>query len=320
MKSVKFSFGVAAGLMALAAFSGLFSCDDDELRVTVTTRPVTNISTTTATSGGTVEVSDAAVVVSERGVVWSENPNPTTAGLNKTSDGTGTGEFTSSITRLQNSSEYFVRAYAVVNGHTHYGDQVTFATLQPIELIRNGSLAEPANAAGNLVPPWLSEERTDDDRDGVHDWVGFDNRTPYKGRSGWLWTYDWAKGFYQIAGHVPSVETDYRIAYDYTCTWNAWGDYRPVTVVIFSVLAEGANPANRVEVGRVRFTEPAFFPGWDNNTWATHTGTFRLTQALATQHANKRLVIEWDVLYETDDATFWSDVWYNFDNFSVRQQ
>lgn len=320
MKNVMFLCGVVASQLVVAAFLGLAACGDDEIRVTVTTKPVTNIGTTTATSGGTVAVSDGAAVVSERGVVWSENPNPTTAGLNKTADGAGTGEFQSSITGLQNSSEYFVRAYAVVNGQTHYGDQVGFATQQPIELIRNGSLAEPANSLGNILPPWLSEEATDDNRDGIHDWLGFDNRVPYKGRSGYLWTFDWGKGFYQIAGNVPPVETDYRISYDYTCTWNAWGDYRPVTVVIFSVLAEGANPANRVEVGRVRFTEPAFFPGWENNVWASHTGSFRLTAAQAALHANKRLVIEFDVLHETDDATFWSEVWYNFDNLSVRQQ
>jgi hypothetical protein len=94
---------------------------------TVTTTAVTNITTTTATSGGNV-TSDGGATVTARGVCWSTSANPTTAN-NKTSNGTGTGSFTSSLTGLTANTLYYVRAYATNSTGTAYGNQVTFTTL-----------------------------------------------------------------------------------------------------------------------------------------------------------------------------------------------
>ncbi|NOU46876.1 MAG: hypothetical protein HOO86_07430 [Bacteroidales bacterium] len=94
----------------------------------VTTTVVTNITQTTATSGGNV-ITDGGATVTERGVCWSVNQNPT-IGDNHTSDGSGTGSYTSNIIGLEANTTYFVRSYATNNVGTSYGDQQIFTTLQ----------------------------------------------------------------------------------------------------------------------------------------------------------------------------------------------
>jgi uncharacterized protein (UPF0303 family) len=96
--------------------------------IQVSTATVSNITTTTATSGGNVNVVGNAAVIA-RGVVWSTSANPTVALSTKTTDGSGTGAFTSNITGLTANTQYFVRAYATTADTTVYGNQVTFTTL-----------------------------------------------------------------------------------------------------------------------------------------------------------------------------------------------
>jgi hypothetical protein len=94
---------------------------------TVTTAAVTNITQTTATSGGTV-TSDGGATVTARGVCWSTSSNPTTADSH-TSDGSGTGTFISNLNGLTANTLYYVRAYATNSVGTAYGNEVTFSTL-----------------------------------------------------------------------------------------------------------------------------------------------------------------------------------------------
>ncbi len=77
---------------------------------TVTTASITNITQTTASSGGNV-TSDGGSPVTARGVCWSTSSNPTTSDVH-TTDGTGTGSFTSNITGLTANTLYYVKAYA----------------------------------------------------------------------------------------------------------------------------------------------------------------------------------------------------------------
>lgn len=80
----------------------------------------------TATAQGNVQ-NDGGSPVNERGVCWSTSQNPTTAN-NKTSDGTGLGNFSSSLTGLSGNTIYYLRAYATNSTETAYGSQVTFTT------------------------------------------------------------------------------------------------------------------------------------------------------------------------------------------------
>jgi hypothetical protein len=93
---------------------------------TVTTTAASTVTTTSATSGGNVTADGGAAVIA-RGVCWSTSPNPTTED-SVTSDGTGTGSFSSAITGLLPGTTYYVRAYATNSAGTSYGTQISFTT------------------------------------------------------------------------------------------------------------------------------------------------------------------------------------------------
>ena len=97
---------------------------------TLTTTAASAITQTTATSGGNVTAAGGATVTA-KGVCWSTSVNPTTTLSTKTTDGTGTGVFTSSITGLTASTTYYVLAYATNSIGTAYGTQVSFTTAPP---------------------------------------------------------------------------------------------------------------------------------------------------------------------------------------------
>ena len=94
---------------------------------TVTTNSVSNITETTATSGGNVSTQGSSSVTA-KGVCWSTSSNPTTSDPH-TTDGSGTGSFTSNITGLTANTLYYVRAYATNSVGIGYGNQQTFNTL-----------------------------------------------------------------------------------------------------------------------------------------------------------------------------------------------
>jgi len=99
---------------------------DNPTAPVVTTSTVSGITQTTAESGGNV-TSDGGAAVTARGVCWSTNPTPTVAD-SKTTDGSGTGSFTSSITGLTAGTDYYVRAYAINSVGTGYGSVQSFTT------------------------------------------------------------------------------------------------------------------------------------------------------------------------------------------------
>ena len=95
---------------------------------TVTTADITEITGATATGGGDV-TDDGGQDVTARGIVWGKSSGPTVdQNTGKTEDGTGTGAFTSSLTDLEQATEYFVRAYATNSSGTAYGEEKSFIT------------------------------------------------------------------------------------------------------------------------------------------------------------------------------------------------
>ena len=93
---------------------------------TVTTEEVTEITQTTAVCGGEV-LDDGGSTVTERGVCWNTEPNPTPSD-NCTVDGDGVGKFTSEITGLESDTKYYVRAYAKNAAGTGFGAERSFTT------------------------------------------------------------------------------------------------------------------------------------------------------------------------------------------------
>jgi hypothetical protein len=94
---------------------------------TVSTNSVDNITLTLASCGGDV-TSGGGSAVTARGVCWGTTQNPTTANSH-TSDGTGTGSFTSSLIGLAVGTTYHVRAYAINGVGIAYGSDRSFTTL-----------------------------------------------------------------------------------------------------------------------------------------------------------------------------------------------
>ncbi|MCK4919777.1 MAG: choice-of-anchor D domain-containing protein, partial [Bacteroidales bacterium] len=94
----------------------------------VSTSKISSITETSATGGGNV-TSDGGATVTARGVCWNTSSTPTISN-SKTTNGTGTGTFTSAITGLSSNTTYYVRAYAANGEGTSYGNQETFTTLQ----------------------------------------------------------------------------------------------------------------------------------------------------------------------------------------------
>ena len=84
----------------------------------LTTTAVTNITGATVQSGGNI-TSDGSNAVTSRGVCWSTTAGPTTAN-SKTTDGPGTGTFTSAVTGLSVGTTYYIRAYATNSTGTQY--------------------------------------------------------------------------------------------------------------------------------------------------------------------------------------------------------
>ena len=94
----------------------------------VITAEVTDITVTTATSGGFIEDVGGQEVI-DRGIVWGKSDNLTiqnNEGI--TSEGAGDGHFVSKLENLTPASTYFVRAYAITNEDVYHGTFRLFKT------------------------------------------------------------------------------------------------------------------------------------------------------------------------------------------------
>jgi peptidoglycan/xylan/chitin deacetylase (PgdA/CDA1 family) len=95
----------------------------------LTTLAVSSVTSSGASSGGNV-TSDGNAAVTARGICWSTSANPTISSV-KTSDGSGLGNFTSTISGLNANTTYYIRAYATNSVGTAYGNEVSFTTNPP---------------------------------------------------------------------------------------------------------------------------------------------------------------------------------------------
>lgn len=92
----------------------------------LSTNSLNNITSNSATCEGNITI-DGGASISSRGLCWSTHSNPTISD-NKTSEGTGTGTFISSLTGLIANTTYYVRAYATNSSGTAYGNEISFKT------------------------------------------------------------------------------------------------------------------------------------------------------------------------------------------------
>lgn len=97
-----------------------------EAEPTVVTTSVSNIGFRSAQTGGTIQIA-GNTSVTERGVCYDTVSNPNVS-KSKTSDGSGSGTFVSTLNSLIPGKKYFTKAYAKYSGGVVYGNEISFET------------------------------------------------------------------------------------------------------------------------------------------------------------------------------------------------
>ena len=117
------------------------------MQATLTTTGVSEITATTAKCGGNI-TSDGGSPVRKSGLCWNTRGNPVVADAH-TEDGTGMGEFIHIMTGLMAEKFYCVRAYAISDVGTSYGQEVWFfsGTPEPAKVITVNPKSEPNGIA-----------------------------------------------------------------------------------------------------------------------------------------------------------------------------
>jgi hypothetical protein len=106
---------------------------------TITTIEISEITSSSAKSGGNIRNDHPANDINMCGICWSTSPNPTLDPTKKTIDGVGpmSGIFRSTLRNLSENTTYYVKAYVVYSTggsmnkktYTTFGNQITFKTL-----------------------------------------------------------------------------------------------------------------------------------------------------------------------------------------------
>ena len=189
---------------------------------TVTTSTVSNTTSSTATCGGNV-TNDGNATVTARGVCWSTSHNPTVSNSH-TTDGSGTGNFTSSMTGLSANTTYYVRAYATNSVGTAYGNEVSFTTLSVGGFDENGaSNAVFTVASGHAVHfsrgnlQYQASTNTWRFAEHQYDIVGSANSNISSSYSGWIDLFGWGTSGWNSGA----------VCYQPWATSTSYSDYRP---------------------------------------------------------------------------------------------
>ncbi len=105
------------------------------------TTAATNITPTTATSGGYINNNGGYYTSFERGVCWGTSPNPTIANSRTNEVTYSLGTYTASLTGLFANTVYYVRAYATNTSGTAYGTQISFTTTTILPFVASTTAA-----------------------------------------------------------------------------------------------------------------------------------------------------------------------------------
>jgi hypothetical protein len=185
---------------------------------TLTTTIISSVTSTTASSGGNIS-SDGGATVSARGVCWSTSSNPTTSN-SKTSDGSGTGSYASSVSGLNPNTNYYLRAYATNSAGTAYGNEVSFLSAGTLTFTNGGN---------RTITPYtaLSDGGSISVNDLTYCFGGYGNHTA---GTPILWTYTLATDTWTQKTSAPVGRTEVPLAYNsadskiYTFGGNIAGD------------------------------------------------------------------------------------------------
>ena len=101
--------------------------NNNNINIEIITGEINNISAFGASASGVI-TSDGGYSITAKGIVWDTSPDP---GINlntQTNEGGGASSFTSDLTNLSPSTNYYYRAYAKNSVGTSYGITYTFTT------------------------------------------------------------------------------------------------------------------------------------------------------------------------------------------------
>jgi hypothetical protein len=107
----------------------LYEGDFSGRSIRLTTLPASEITSTSAISGGEI-IDPGSTRIHSKGIVWSTKSHPTIqikSGI--TNEGGGMEDFVSILTGIEPATRYYVRAYARNSAGIVYGTQQTFTTL-----------------------------------------------------------------------------------------------------------------------------------------------------------------------------------------------
>lgn len=167
---------------------------------TVTTSEVTEITMNSAVSGGNV-TNDGGSPVTERGICWGNNPDPTVNEGWHVACGAGLGSFVGNISGLMPTTTYYVRAYAVNSAGTAYGQSIGFSTEQVSW--HNGTLPGLFSvndvqkvyfSQGNLQ--YQASTNTWRFADAQYEYIGETNMNISASYSGWIDLFGWGTSGY----------------------------------------------------------------------------------------------------------------------------
>jgi hypothetical protein len=124
------------------------------------TSEATGVTENSASVAGEV-ISEGSSPVTVRGIVWGTASGPTISLPTKTSNGTGGGSFTGSLTNLTPNTVYFAKSYATNTAGTVYGNQISFQTLNNMATVATFAAtsitATTASVEGNVTSAGTSD-------------------------------------------------------------------------------------------------------------------------------------------------------------------
>jgi hypothetical protein len=158
--NLKLAFITAIGLAA-----GLSSCSDDDgdskSLPTVETKPITNLTTISAVSGGDIK-DDGGATVRFSGVAYSSTNEEPTIEDDTTRTTVSDGVFTATLELLTPSTTYYVRAYATSSIGTGYGEVVQFTTGNGIPNATNILIDGRAEVNAELIATYTYTDAEND--------------------------------------------------------------------------------------------------------------------------------------------------------------
>ena len=162
--------------------------------VTVTTSEVTDVEPTTAVAHGNV-VCDFVESILDKGICYGTGPNPTTD-QSHVSCGAGADVITANLVGLNPNTQYYVRAYAINEDGTVYGEEIVFSTTKVWE---NGVLPGLFSVSDTSLVHFSQgnlrfQASTRTWRFPAHQFerVGYDNQNISVNNSGWIDLLGWA--------------------------------------------------------------------------------------------------------------------------------